>query len=43
MKNKRKKNGKNFKKQKPKVLVLKLDPLSINIKDKYYFKIGGTI
>ena len=43
MRKKNKKNGKNFKKQKPKVLVLKLDPLLIDIKNKHLWKVGGTI
>ena len=43
MKKKKKKGGKNSKRQKPKVLVLKLEPSLINIKDKHYWKVGGTI
>ena len=43
MRKKKKKDGKNFKKKKQKVLVLKLDPLLINIKDKHFWKVGGTI
>jgi hypothetical protein len=43
MRKKKKKNGKNFKRQKQKALVLKLDPLFVNLKDKHYWKIGGTI
>jgi hypothetical protein len=52
MRKKKKKNGKNFKRQKPKVLVLKLDPSwqnsKVNLfldltKDKTFWKVGGTI
>ena len=42
MKKRKKKGGKNSKRQKPKVLVLKLEPLLINIKDKHYWKVGAT-
>ena len=43
MRKKKKQNGKNYKKPKPTVLVLKLDPLLSDLKNKHYFKIGGTI
>ena len=39
----KKKGGKNSKRQKPKVLVLKLEPSLISLKDKHYWKVGGTI